>query len=1065
MSDGMKQIIPIVLFLSAALTLSAQQRISISGKIRDSKGAPVAGAVVVLKGNSSFNAVSSADGSYNISLPSGKADTLQFSCLSYKTLDLPVGRSSVINATLEEDSEQLEEVVVVGYGAMRRSDLTGSVTSVRIDEDKASRSTTLDQMLEGHAAGVQVLSESSAPDAGISIHIRGIASFSGSTDPLYVVDGVIMNGSSSSVKTMHTSLTSNQSSENTNGLSGINPQDIASIEILKDASATAIYGSQGANGVVLITTKEATRDTPVIYFNPSVTVSTPTRMLDVLDFDDYVDLLEHSKNSKAEGYLKSLYEDPSTHSGLKVEPVDWQEYIFRTAVKRSYYFSVTGKPKGYNYLFSVYYGHNEGVIRTSQSDGITVRLNLSKELSKSVKLSFKSSVGYTNTNLVTGKLAGGNISSQSSVLRSTLRCHPFKFPASGEEAEEYDAAAEDDINFSPERYVRGSSNISEKVRVNPSLNLEWRIMKGLTFTSTLGADYTTDQRTKSKVARLAPGYGNIAGIGAAQRLYYNWDNLLTFNRKLNAHSLTGTIGQSFSSTSVNTQSITGYNLPQANARELAINNSLPAYTTLDDFTINESTLLSYFLRAIYSFKNRYVLTATVRADGSSKFSGANKWSVFPSFAGAWRITEEPWFDVPAISSAKLRLGWGLVGNQAVSNYQTSPTFSVGVGIGNHSSDTGKDRVLIPSNIPNPNLKWETSDQVNAGFDLSLWKGRFTLTVDAYRKDTRDLLQSKILPPSNGLKSMFVNDGSIRNEGLEFTVDAIALKKKKLELSLGGNISFNRNKILGIGASGDSGLLRLSPDGEEVRCNYFYGSSLQSSGDSNPLNIFIEGQPMGLFYGYVTDGIVQEGEQGLYTDGYTRDPGYQNYKDLNGNGVLDPGDRCVIGNPMPKFTYGFYAGLDWKRFHLKLDFNGQHGSQIFNLNNLQDYDTSISKNMKNMRRDAYYKAWTPENKSESWPSMDVATADPQLSDRYVEDGSYLRLADVTLSYDIYSSGKKKSVFSSASVGLSCGNAFILTSYSGYSPLNNAYGNDVKRMGVDLNTSPFPRSYSFNVKFKF
>ena len=1049
----MKKFIAIIAFVTMCLA-AYSQNMTVSGTVRDSKGEPVMGAVVMLEGNTSTGVTTDLDGKYSITIPSSKSQTLVVSCLSFKEARVSVKTAGIINVTLEDDAEVLEEVVVVGYGAMRKSDLTGSVASVKINDDDAAKSATLDQMMEGRAAGVQVLSDAGSPDAGVSIRVRGIATFTGNSDPLYVVDGVIINGESQSIATM-TKGTSANAEEKTNGLSGINPQDIASIEILKDASATAIYGSQGANGVVLITTKSANKDIPVVRFNAGVSISQRSKKLDVCNFSEWADLQEMLYGTSE---LSKYFEDPAARTGLKVTPVDWQDYVTRLGIGQRYYVSVAGRPKGYNYMFSLGYNRVEGVMVNNESDNITGRLNLDKTISKHLKLGTKTSFGYTHSNLLTGAVNGGAITSRSSMLRSVLMTRPYLI--SDEEEDEDDAETDDENkNFGPRRWINNTTNISERFRVNPSIYALWTINKVISFKSTLGGEIQTNERKKTKGATMSVGYGNTAGVGESQSFRYNWDNLLMFNGKWGKHSLSGTLGHSMSYSKYSEQSIAGYYLIQPNAGVASINLAESTNSEIDSFAIRESSLLSFFGRAIYNYNDRYVLTATLRFDGSSKFYGANQWGVFPSFAFAWRIAEEPWFNIPCISNAKLRLGWGQVGNQAISGYQTQKSYTSRA-YGNHFNASEKETSLKITGIANMDLKWETSNQINAGLDLSFWKGRLALTIDAYRKFTEDLLQSKNLPFSTGFNIMDVNDGSIQNTGLEFTVDSTPLKIGEFEWGLTGNLSINRNKIVSIGQTGDSGTLYLSPDSEPVQAKFFYGDALQSSGDTNPLNIFVEGQSMGLFYGYATDGIVQVGETGLSETGMTAEPGEYKFRDLNGNGILDVGDRCIIGNPLPKFTYGFGTSFRWKNLSLSLDFSGSYGADIYNLNNMMDWQMNRTKNT---RLCAVKDAWSPENPGGRYKKIETAVT-TQLCDLYVEDGSYLRLSNIALSYDVPIS-KKSKVLHGLNLSLSVGNLFIWSKYSGYSALANSYGTSVRRMGVDLNAAALPYTYNFDVKFTF
>ena len=1059
MMSVMKKILFVFCFALIGI-VSVAQNISVKGTVKDVKGDPLVGVAVMLEGNTTVGTVTDVDGKYQLSIPSAKNQNLVFTSIGYKEKKVAVAGKAVVDVELEEDTTMLEETVVVGYGAMRRSDITGALTSVKIDDETAAKSNSIDQMLEGRAAGVQVLSSSSSPDAGVTIRVRGIASFSGNTDPLYVVDGVIVDGAAQSVTTMSVGSFTN-AVEQTNGLAGINPQDIASIEILKDASATAIYGSQGANGVVLITTKSASRDVPVIRFNAGVTVSVPGSRVDMMNFDEYVDYLSIHPDLAAQSALKNIYTDPENRQGLKVTPVDWQDYVSRTAVGQRYYLSISGRPKQTSYFFSLGYTHSEGVIKRTNSDNITASLNLQKDITRNLTVRFKTNFGFTKSDLVTGSVSGGNVTSRSSVLRSALRAKPlvYRDPNSAIEDETM-TDTDSEMMYGPDRLLAGTNNTSERYRVIPSLSLDWKITTWLTFKSALGGELNTEERIKTREERISVGNGNIAGIGDGKGAKFNFDNTLTAKKSWKKHNLTFTLGQSSSMNTYSSESVTGWNLPQKYAYEQDINNAISDYSQIDAYTRSRSTLLSFFARGIYNYGDRYILTATARYDGSSKFQGKNKWGFFPSLAFAWRLTGEPWFNVPVISNAKLRLGWGQVGNQAISNYQTTRTFASGM-LGSHINDSGKEAITYQSNLNNPDLKWETSDQLNLGLDLSLWRGRLTLTADAYSKKTRDLLQSKNVAISTGIASMYVNDGVIRNDGLEITVEGVPVKRGSLEWILGGNISFNRNTVVSIGSTGDRGMLFLDPSRPAKDCSYFYGSAMQTSGDTNPLNIFIEGQPMGLFYGYKTDGIVQADETDVpgFSEGAYLSPGQIKYKDLNGNGYIDVGDRTIIGNPLPLFTYGFNTSLSYRGFTLAVAFSGAYGFDIFNMNNIQDYETSYQKNV---RREAVKNAWSPTNPSNEWPA--IGEIDTRFSDRYVEDGSYLRLSDLSLGYNVPLS-KKSKVLHGLNISVAAGNLLVWTKYSGYSPFSNSFGSNVKRMGVDLNSAPYPKSVSLDLKFTF
>lgn len=1055
----MKKITAIIILLAAVISASAQ--VKIQGSVKDTKGEPIIGAMVILEGSSNVGSMTDANGRYSISVPDGKDRKLTFSCISYKSQTVSIGTRGIIDIILEDDSELLEEVVVVGYGAMRRSDLTGSVASVRIDEENAMKSTTLDQMLEGRAAGVEVLSDSGNPDAGISVRVRGISTFSGNSDPLYVVDGIIMSGASGSGASVDSKLDLNASRDltTTNPLSGINPQDIASIEVLKDASATAIYGSQGANGVVLITTKQATKDKPVINFNSGISLSQASSRIDIMTFDQYVDMLEVRGKT---GDLSVIFENPETREGLKVTPVDWQDYVTRLGVSQRYYLSISGKPGSYNYFFSAGYNRTEGVLRGTDSENFTARLNLAKDLNKKMRLTFKSTFGYTISNLVNGS-AGGSVSGNTAIMQSVQRSKPFIYANPNQEFSEEDvilADADEESRWNPKRNLEGRTNNSMRYRINPSLTFNYKILKWLTFNSTVGADFHNNEARNSRDNILSNGQGNIVGFSDVQSLRWNWDNYLAVWKKWSKHTLSATLGQSMSRNHSIAQGYSAKMLPQKHAQGLDINEAEASNSYLSNFSENVNSLLSFYGRAIYNYNERYILTTTLRFDGSSRFKGSNKWGIFPSAAFAWRITNEPWFDIPAISNAKLRFGWGQVGNQNIGNYLTTKKFGT-PSIASHFNDSEKETAIVQSNIVNPALKWETTEQLNAGLDLSFFKGRLAFSVDVYNKDTKDLLQTKNISVSTGYSSMSVNDGVINNRGLEFTLDVVPVKTKYFEWSLGGNLSFNRNKLVNVGAMGSGMSIHMTPDSEPVKAVYFLGNSIMSYMYTQPVNIFIEGQPMGLFYGYVFDGIVQEGETVTGFSGSERKPGETKFRDLNGDGIWNESDKTIIGDPNPKFSYGFHTSLSYKRLTVSADFSGVHGVDRANFNKAIGYYTFASKNSLYC---AVKDAWTLEHPSNVWPALGTAFDTDAFSTRFLEDGSYLRISNISVSYN-FKMPKSFKVLHGFGLSLSVGNPFIWTKYSGYSPVVNAYGNDIKRMGVDMNTTPYPRTYNFDLKFTF
>lgn len=1069
--DAMKKLLNIVALTVCVLSgyvSYAQSSGTVSGTVKDTSGQPVIGASVMVEGFARAGSVTDLDGKYTVVIPSdaGEKAALVVSFLSYETQTVPVNGRKVIDIVLEEDAELLEEVVVVGYGAMRRSDLTGSVTSVKIDDDDASKASSLDELLKGKAAGVQVLSSNASPDASVSVRVRGITSLNGSNEPLYVVDGVILSVPSN--VTMFTAGNENSGTdEDVNAMMGINPQDIASMEILKDASATAIYGSAGANGVVLITTKTATRDRPTIRFNAGVDVSTVYKEIEMLSLDEYVSFVEDMGGSVAPKTLRRIYDGyngPEDRGTLKVQPVNWQDYMLREAVSQRYYLSVSGRPKTLSYNFSVGYQKKDGIVRQTGAEQYTIRLNVTKDVSKSFKVGTKLNLAHISSSMTQG-MSTTRLDAASSMMRSMLVSRPF-MGLNGDMDEDEDDDY-DEFRSTPARWLGDFQSLRKEYRVTPHIFAEWKIFRWLQFKSAFGGDFRLRERTKWKGWSINNGTdGSVSSVTSQNTYRWNWDNTLNFNRKIRKHRINATLGMATSLSRNSSDVVEGWNIPEYKAQYHNIN---AAPNTRMDYTESAVSENSFFARAMYNYADRYLLTATCRVDGSSKFVEANRYSVFPSFAFAWRLSEEPWFKADWVSMAKLRIGWGQVGNSGVSAYQIYSTYATKY-YPDHAEGNDAEYIvgLIPNNMANPSLKWETTRQWNAGFDLGFWDGRLALTLDLYDKDTFDLLQRKTVTTSSGFGSVWVNDGRIRNRGIELSVDATPVSKDDFEWNISGNISFNRNSITSLGTSGAGGEIYLSP-GDKQNCNYYYGAKIGNGNFLNSIvNIFIEGQPAGLFYGYKTDGLVQEGETGIpiTSGGVPMGPGSIKYRDLNENGYLDDGDKTILGDPNPDFTYGLSTSFSWKGLSLSASIDGSYGNELTNVNLIQETKiTSTTSSYSNVRREAYFQAWTPENPDTWYPKLQgMGNEELKLmTDRWVEDASFLRISNVSLSYVL--PVPKNKVVRDITLGVSGRNLYVFTKYSGWDPEVSSYGNSMERIGLDMGSYPTARTYSVDLKFTF
>ena len=714
------------LTVALLLTVELFAQTAVSGRITDKNGESVIGATILVKGTTTGTS-SDAEGRYKIVIPATAEKTLQVSYLGYKPQEIAVGTRTRIDIELESDEAQIEEVVVVGYGTLRKSDVTGAVTSVKIDKNEAAQVASFDKLLQGHAAGVQVTTGNAAPGGAVSVKIRGTSSFNGTGEPLYVVDGIILNPSSQDVKNPLGST----GQEAQNALASISPQDIASMEILKDASATAIYGSMGANGVVLITTKQGTSDTPRIEFSTMVDISTPRKHIDVLDLDQFL------------AYSDDVGVSLDIKEGEVLEARDWQDYTIRNAVSINTRVSVSGRSDKSNYYLAGGYLDNNGIIRNTNVRQYDFRANFDHRIAKFIKVGTKTTVSNRKNQMTQGTEPGGtqNATRATSMIRQMLGSKPY-VTTSGE-----DLGDEEDYKGT-DLWLNSYEDGSDEFRLSGSLYADIRLTKWLSFKTTFGTDYRNKNRTRFYGQYLDNGLNGRAGFSELVAFRYNVDNMFNINKSFKGgHRIDAVLGISVNSAENHNSTINAQDFPDYPALEFRSDAISNAKTQVPGYSEDASTLMSYIARMVYSYKDRYVLTATFRADGSSKFSKENRFSYFPSFSAAWRMSEEKFMkNLNFISNLKLRAGWGMVGNQGLSPYQTLTTYS-----SMYTADPNSDYSVSPdgqfvigikpSIMSNRELKWETTEQYNVGLDLGLLDNRLNMTLDLYYKNTKDLLHS------------------------------------------------------------------------------------------------------------------------------------------------------------------------------------------------------------------------------------------------------------------------------------------------------------------------------------
>jgi len=975
------------------------QENTVKGKVTSENGIPIPGVTVVIKGTSS-GTITDTDGNYQIS--ANDDDVLVFSFVGMKTQEFRVDGKSEINVVMVEDVIGLEEVVAIGYGTMKKSDLTGSVSQVKNEELEAVPVYNMEQALKVGAAGVRVTQNSGTPGSRIEVRIRGGNSMIGDNQPLYVVDGFPVTGS----------------------INFLNPSDIESVDILKDASATAIYGSRGANGVVIITSKRGRKgQRSKIEVNSFYGIQKEINRYDLLDAKEYAIIAnEWLKNDGKEPFFNvDQVQNPGT---------DWQDAIFRTAPINNHTITFSGSSEKTRFSFSGNYYDQDGILINSGVKRGSARLNLDHEMNSWLKMAVNLNLSRRErfTVSVDNGARGTSMLSAAASAPPTL---PI-YDANGQYTQIEQAYTFGSADMRNPLLWSENKNRSFANSVIGNTTFDIKITDELSFRTLLGLEYTnvfTD--------RFYPIiFNKDRGYGAQGNSYSNSflnENILTYSKNFNdVHSL-NLIGGYTYQTSMYRSSYIGVSGFANNTTE---NYDLSAAETVENPSsgYSEWTLASWLARANYSFDNKYMVTASIRADGSSRFGSNHKWGFFPSTALAWRISEEAFMqDISFISDLKLRASYGITGNTALSPYRSLDRMSSVKAIyGNQTDEIG----FVPSGISNSDLKWETTGQLDVGFDLNILNNRFRFTFDYYKKITKDLLASVPLPPSIGFGSILKNVGEIENQGIELSINADIIKSE-FKWDASAQISANRNKVIKI--AGGSDILSAGQ-----------GALWPSS------NIAREGEPLGVFYGLKEDGLDENG--------------FIKYKDINNDGVINSLDRVILGSPYPDFILGFSSNFSYRDFELNFTLDGVYGNKIFNatggtqLNSFQRGTNQFARIMGNY--------WTAENPDPNakYPKISKATQ-ITVSDRFIEDGSYLRVRSVKLAYNLPVTKLGMPWFGKAQVYLSGTNLFTFTNYTGLDPEVNTRGTDSSnignrlRIGHDQSGYPNAKIYAVGLKLSF
>lgn len=1026
----------LLVLLQISLVATAQKR-TVSGVVRGAENAPLEGVTVTLKGTTTTTRTN-AQGAYSLSV-SGNNSLLVFSSVGYDEQTVNAGTKTSVNVTLNTRSAVADEVVIVGYGTQRKKDVTVSIEKVNMNDLNKAPVRSFDEALAGRVAGVQVTSSDGQPGSPTNIVVRGNNSITQSNSPLYIIDGFPVEGANNNI---------------------LNPQDIESIEVLKDASATAIYGSRGANGVIIITTKKGKEGPPVISFTTSYSFQDATKKIKMMSPYEFV-RFQIERDTSAAGptalYLtnagKSL-EDYKTYPAL-----DWQSKVEQTAPMQNYTLSLSGGTATTKYIISGSVLDQDGIIINSNYTRYQGRFQLDQKVGSKLSVGLNANYSYLKQSGVT--IASSTNSGTTNVMYGVWGYRPLQ--TSGLELS--------DLLFDP------AVNTSNDYRINPYINLQNAVNNNFTksLLANVYADYTitpelklrvtggvrtndtrTDIFNNSKTQRGNPvtqANGVNGSITYGQNNSLLNENSLTWNKRINSQNSLTLVG--VASVQKGVTNSYGTSATQLPNEELGLNGLSQGIPQSITSGASEWTLASFAGRLNYNLMSRYYLTASYRADGSSRFAPGKRWGYFPSVSLAWRFTGESFLKKQQVlSDGKLRIGYGANGNNRVSDFAYLSIIALPTANA-YTINNSVLRGAVPTSIGNADLKWETTTDINLGLDLSFLQGRISLTTEAYRKKTKDLLLNASLPTSSGYSSAFKNIGSVQNEGLEFTLNTTNVRNRKFSWTSNFNIAFNRNKVTGLNDNQEALTVAMPWD---------------NNWNSVPAYLAKLNNPLGLIYGYVWDGVYQYSDfnkntaggyvlkDNVPTNGNSRSsiqPGDIRYKDINGDGVVNSSDYAVIGRGIPKFTGGLSNNFTYRGFDLNIFFQWSYGNDVLNVNRLVFEGNALTKTNLNQYA-SYVDRWSPDNQDAKL-FRNKGFFGGGYSSLQVEDGSYLRLKTAALGYTSAKVLNRLGI-KSFRIYVAAQNLYTWTNYSGLDPEVNVY-NSALTPGFDW--SPYPRARTLTV----
>jgi TonB-linked SusC/RagA family outer membrane protein len=1019
--NPLQQLLLVVGLLWLSLGASYGQGLRITGRVTSKANEPLPGVTVLVKGTT-LGATSNPDGTYSLNVPAPNS-TLVFSSVGFTSQEIAAGERTEINVSLAENVNSLDDVVVVGYGTVRKSDLTGSVSTVKEKDLTPGAIVNVQQALQGRAAGVQVYQKSGEPGSAISVKIRGASSISASNDPLYVVDGMPVNNDAPITGNGPGSV---GNSNPRNPLNSLNPADIESIEVLKDASATAIYGSRGSNGVVIITTKRGAAGSLQLNYGGQYGFQKVAKYPRMLTGQEYHDVLNALVDAGAADATQRV---PDTYVNT-----DWQAALFQSAPTQTHDLSLSGTTGNTKYFASLGYFDQQGVVINSANRRYSARLNFENRVAQKYAFGVSLSTSYIRDKL--NSTGDQGINENANALYSAISYDPT-VPIFNPDGSYYRSTAMTIDN--PVALINGQYAIADSYRTFGNLYGEYYLLPSLSVRLRVGGDVNISQRNEwlDPITLAGSQNSGLATILSGNRNYYLGEATLNFNKEIGKHSISAVVGTTYEHFGLTTFSASarGFTLPDLTFNAIGSGNS--ALNQVGSGAA-ETRLGSVLGRVNYSYNNRYLLTASLRADASSRFGENNQVGYFPSVALAWKLKEESFLrDYGWLTELKLRGSYGAIGNQNIGNFLYLSTFSYG---GNIVQGGVRYPAIYPTRSPNADLKWEAAVQADLGVDFAFLDGRLQGSVEYYNRKTSDLLLAVPQPLSTGYSNQVRNVGSVRNTGFEFSLIGNVVRQKNFSWTVNANLTTLKNNILSLGGS----------------------APIYAGGGGNITNasIITPGVSLGNFYGYQVVGVWQTTDDLSKAPAGVK-PGDTKYQDQNGDGQITDTDRVILGKSLPDFYYGLTNTVQFKGLSLDVFLEGAQGGSILN-NNLVDSYFPFSFR-RNRVAEPLLNRWTPTNPTNEYPSFvnPVAQGQRVVNSTTVEKANYLRLQSVRLSYNVPIPAGK--FIHALGLFVTGQNLVTLTKYSGTDPTANTINNDLIK--IDYASYPRTRTYLGGVTVQF